>query len=709
MALKAADSGDESESFRLLLAARSKSSSLVARRAAEDLTLVGTAGQKIESALYLAKNYGDDDALLIACQTLKDAEEYAKIIEITEKLDLEQAPNKLVKMRLDSMIKKEDSRFEKEFYKWMTCRPISNFHSELYNFYLSWKMEKFVENQQKQFLQFNKKKAALELEKKFTPENANQMPELAPPPAEEMPVTDEHLIMAFRIKVFRKDYVQAFNNMEEIIGLYKNAGKPLDFQILSDLGKAALYGTNDFFTSAARFDNLAKELEVSDKEAAYYAWFYSARLFDKAGRYQNTTIKRFESALEATTDPEKFDNCLWYLLNMELRTSTDDILSTLQKYSARISDKSYFDDFFESLSILLLSNHSWQEFYKVWKAIDGKASEEVSCKFAYISGRLLEDGLATGSEGLRTRQAVEAFTRVLNGNADLYYKVCAIERLNITDKKIVEDFLLAGGTDEKKEEDADARRLLEGYAAFGFPQKIYSEWLKNRKNLSLDTNIRMSRFLKECGEHENIYSVQSLRIAGWTKANFNSKIPADLLQLNFPRLFLTEVSSAANENNLPEYALYALIRSESFFDPNIVSSAGAIGLTQLMPTTAEDTARKLKMNSYDEYDAQDNIRLGAKYLADLIERAGESPLLALFAYNAGLTHVRRWLRASYNDWSTTGRASMSKAGFAPDLFLETLPFSETREYGRKLVSAAAMYGFLYYGITPAKTVQWMMQ
>ena len=108
--------------------------------------------------------------------------------------------------------------------------------------------------------------------------------------------------------------------------------------------------------------------------------------------------------------------------------------------------------------------------------------------------------------------------------------------------------------------------------------------------------------------------------------------------------------------------------------------------------TAAEKARKLKLPAdYNILDPQTNIRLGSHYFANLIERSeNKSILSALFAYNAGLTNVRRWKR--------TPKMSM-------DLFLETLPFQETREYGRKLVGAAAMYGFLYYEITPAQTVR----
>ena len=74
-------------------------------------------------------------------------------------------------------------------------------------------------------------------------------------------------------------------------------------------------------------------------------------------------------------------------------------------------------------------------------------------------------------------------------------------------------------------------------------------------------------------------------------------------------------------------------------------------------------------------------------LASLISRCEDSPLLGFFSYNAGITRVRRWLQSSLIEFG-------KKSNMPLDLFLETVPFAETREYGRKLISATAMYEWL---------------
>ena len=677
MALKALEQNDEKNAIRLFKESTKKSNPKIARLSAENLTLLGNVTERNRAAKILETKYGDDQALLASAKIFFGQNEFSHIISSTSKINLKTAPEKLVELRLKSLLKKKDARLKNELFEWFTSRPLTQTHITFYDEYL-----KALGNSSKTENILNSAKT-------------QDLPE-------------DIQIMNFRILVFNRNYATAFNEIQNILNLYKNQNSQPHYQILSDIGKASLYGTGDFKTSAQYFESLASDFVLEARkllsqaktqdsaqnlyELAYCAYFYAARLYDRAGRFQEKAVQRFKSALDCTTDSERFDNALWYLLNMQLRMSTDEIISTLKKYCDRIYNRAWFDDFFDNFSVLLLRHEKWQDFYNVWKLIDSRASEETACKYAYISGRILEEGYGETDGTPKTKEAVAAYTRVLSGNSSLYYKVCAIERMNIVDKTYVTDILCSGGTEKTFTEDKDSQVLLAGYAAYGFPQKIYPQWLKDRTVLSMDANIQASRFLNECGKFDSSYSVQSLRVAARTKTSWSGKIPYELLELNFPRFYSNFVEAACAENKISEPVLYALIRSESFFDAKAGSSAGARGLTQLMPSTAADEARKLKLPAdYNILDPQTNIRLGSHYFANLIERSeNKSILSALFAYNAGLTNVRRWKRPP--------KMSM-------DLFLETLPFQETREYGRKLVGAAAMYGFLYYEITPAQTVR----
>jgi soluble lytic murein transglycosylase len=110
-----------------------------------------------------------------------------------------------------------------------------------------------------------------------------------------------------------------------------------------------------------------------------------------------------------------------------------------------------------------------------------------------------------------------------------------------------------------------------------------------------------------------------------------------------------------------------------------------------MPATAKDMAGRLRRAGGPDYSVKPDLknpevslRLGAMYLAWLEKRTG-SMLMALLSYNGGMGRIRRWRGKS--------------PSLPEDLFLETIEYPETRDYGRKVLAAAAAYGYLYYGLS----------
>jgi len=169
------------------------------------------------------------------------------------------------------------------------------------------------------------------------------------------------------------------------------------------------------------------------------------------------------------------------------------------------------------------------------------------------------------------------------------------------------------------------------------------------------------------------------------------------LFLFFPQPYKELVEKYAGEAELGAEILYGLIRTESYFASDAVSRSGAVGLVQLMAPTAADMAGRIARSGGPDYrnpeinlkDPETSIYIGSYYLHYLIGQMG-NPMLALLAYNGGMGRVRRWLTA---DGRQTGGA------LPHDLFLESIELSETREYGRLVLSAASVYGYLYYGMS----------
>ncbi len=134
-----------------------------------------------------------------------------------------------------------------------------------------------------------------------------------------------------------------------------------------------------------------------------------------------------------------------------------------------------------------------------------------------------------------------------------------------------------------------------------------------------------------------------------------------------------------------EAAVYAVARQESQFDINAVSRSGALGLMQLMPSTAEGLARKLGIAyspSRLTSDAAYNLFLGSSYLKNQLDRYGNSLLLAAAAYNAGGGNVNKWL-AAYGDPRSDTVDAIS--------WTELIPFVETRKYVQKVMANYLVY------------------
>jgi soluble lytic murein transglycosylase len=154
----------------------------------------------------------------------------------------------------------------------------------------------------------------------------------------------------------------------------------------------------------------------------------------------------------------------------------------------------------------------------------------------------------------------------------------------------------------------------------------------------------------------------------------------------YPAAYRAEVEKWARVAGVPADLLQALMREESALDPRVISPAGALGLTQLMLPTAQQVAARLKLPRPSRGDLMQpalNIRIGARYLADLVRHQDGEVALALASYNAGAAAVARW------------RVAMP--GLPLDEFVEQIPVDETRNYVKKVLRSYAAYVTLYGG------------
>jgi soluble lytic murein transglycosylase len=162
-------------------------------------------------------------------------------------------------------------------------------------------------------------------------------------------------------------------------------------------------------------------------------------------------------------------------------------------------------------------------------------------------------------------------------------------------------------------------------------------------------------------------------VGGWRKA----------WEVAFPRPHYGIVQREAKKNEVAEALIYGVMREESVFDARAVSHADAFGLMQLIRPTAQHFAKKLKIPVSDALllRPQTNIALGSRVLRDYQAQFPLNPLLAIPAYNAGPGRPRRWL------------AERPNADF--DVWVELIPYRETRRYTKRVLASRGVYSLLY--------------
>ena len=168
-------------------------------------------------------------------------------------------------------------------------------------------------------------------------------------------------------------------------------------------------------------------------------------------------------------------------------------------------------------------------------------------------------------------------------------------------------------------------------------------------------------------------------LPGAASASIQS-IPLPYWHILFPEPYWTTIKTESAKNGLDPYLVASLIRQESEFNPSVISYANAWGLMQLLPTTGRTLARQEGMTHFETYqllDPETNIRLGTRYLKQMLDHFGGVPEYALAAYNAGDNRVE--------DWQASGPYS------GIDEFVESIPFTQTREYVQAILRNIEIY------------------
>jgi soluble lytic murein transglycosylase len=284
-----------------------------------------------------------------------------------------------------------------------------------------------------------------------------------------------------------------------------------------------------------------------------------------------------------------------------------------------------------------------------------------------------------------TRQTGEAELRALAEGVPLsYYGMLAAERVG--PQPLEKSFLgprLPGP-------DAPALRRARVYLDAGFPEIAEDELVSysDESRRSREERLELARLFHRTGDSNRALSLVQ---DGFGVALDQGIDPTwrDAWELAWPRAFKESVSGATQEFAFDPALVWAVMREESAYRPEVSSPAGAMGLMQMIPPTAERVAGELGLVGFEPsrlYDPATNIRFGTYYLRQLVAKFSGSRALAIASYNAGPEAVNRWLDRD--------------GALPPDEFVDAVPYGETRRYLRRVLRSYRIYGLLYAEAPP---------
>lgn len=187
----------------------------------------------------------------------------------------------------------------------------------------------------------------------------------------------------------------------------------------------------------------------------------------------------------------------------------------------------------------------------------------------------------------------------------------------------------------------------------------------------------------DTGHYDRAIEVMKHSVPSYFAVDF-PMLPREYWEALFPRPYWADLKKFSVANSLDPYLVASLIRQESEFNPLAVSRANAVGLMQLLPRTGKLVAHEEKLRRYSAselFTPAVNLELGTRYFRGMVDQYGGSFEYALAAYNAGTDRVDEWLgEGKYRDAQE---------------FVESIPFTETREYVQAILRNASVYRQLY--------------
>jgi soluble lytic murein transglycosylase len=308
----------------------------------------------------------------------------------------------------------------------------------------------------------------------------------------------------------------------------------------------------------------------------------------------------------------------------------------------------------------------------------------------YASGRLAYFRAKALQQLGRSDEARAAYQQVTRSFPMSYYALLALSRLAADAKTVDACSLVAELCSRTDEPPIRLSRALATNERFRAGTALLGIGLANlaRRELARlhgavpDEDLwAVAAVLDRAGAYPWSHNIPRRQIEGWEN-EWPQPGTSRRWAIGYPRPFAKPIRAQAKKRGLPPELVWGFMREESGFNPKVKSWAGARGLIQLMPATARTVAKRdgLDPTTVDSFDPNTNIRLGTAYMQGLGSEFGGHPGLIVAGYNAGEANVGRWLP--------------KKGAEDFDLWVEDIPYGQTRKYTKRVLRSYLVYAWL---------------
>ena len=451
---------------------------------------------------------------------------------------------------------------------------------------------------------------------------------------------------------------------------------------------------------AAFLASLSANRSGDDQVLAARSSFYLAVLDERSSNF-GSAISRYGDVVELEPNVDLADDALWWQGRLyEQRHQADRARAVYERILSDYARSSYAKEARFRLALLQYDAEKRDEAAKAFAAI------AQSSRGSDKQRALLWQGKALAAAGDK-KGANANWQSLVSAAPDDYYGLRAAVLLgkgagklrdaNISNSKepdwaAIETWLSDTGAGEP----TAAEQAFAANEHWKAGQTLLTLGMERRAGAEFDAVLQsslgdpnmlylLSRQFYQIGQH-GLSARAAARLLTHVPKAALAAAPKDVWTLAYPTPYAEAFREAAKESKVANVLLLSLVRQESFFDPLAGSSAGAIGLTQVVPPTGAEIAAGLDIADFatgDLYRPQVSLRFGAHYLEAQLDAFDGNVYEALAAYNGGPGNAQRWARAPADD---------------VDRFMAEVEFSQTEAYVQLVSENLARYRQLYQGL-----------